>query len=175
MTGMTADRSASSSASARTYLPDSVAQSEIADFASALSELDASLMPGVEKPALLDPAGVARPIPDEVFRALGQVVDALAGGNGVMVAPYASQLTTQEAADVLGISRPTFVKLLEMGEMPYELRGRHRRVMLRDVIDYQNRFRIDRQNALDELARAGQDSQLPVEAPVLLRTSELPD
>ncbi|MEO6116882.1 MAG: helix-turn-helix domain-containing protein [Pseudolysinimonas sp.] len=83
------------------------------------------------------------------------------------------QLTTQAAADFLGISRPTLVKLLESGEIAFELRGRHRRVTLRDVVDYQNRSRVERGAALGELARAGQASSLPSgEPPTIERKVE---
>jgi excisionase family DNA binding protein len=58
----------------------------------------------------------------------------------------------QEAADMLGVSRPTLVKLVEAGELPYEQRGRHRRLLLTDVLDYQQRARADRGRRLDELA-----------------------
>ena len=150
----------SSTPRAQTYLPDSSSQSEIVDFANTLREIEAYLAANSSKAALVDPAGVHRAIPEEIFRALEQVANALANGNGVTVAPYGMQLTTQEAADFLGISRPTLVKLLETGEIAFELRGRHRRVTLRDVVDYQARFRVDRRAALDDLARAGQGSKL---------------
>ena len=65
---------------------------------------------------------------------------------------------TQEAADYLGISRPTLVKLLEQRAIPFEKRGRHRRVTLRDLVDYQDRFRVERRRTLREIAREGQAS-----------------
>lgn len=151
----------SSTPKAHTYLPDASSQSEIVDFANMLREIEAYLAASSSKAALVDSAGIHRPIPDEIFRALEQVANALANGNGVTVAPYGMQLTTQEAADFLGISRPTLVKLLESGQIAFELRGRHRRVTLRDVVDYQRRFRIERRGSLDDLARAGQESGLP--------------
>ncbi|MFB2554541.1 helix-turn-helix domain-containing protein [Herbiconiux liangxiaofengii] len=149
-------QSTSSASKAHTYLPDASSQGEIVDFANTLRQLETYLSAGLGRAALIDPAGVLRSIPDEIFRALEQVANALANGNGVTVAPYGMQLTTQEAADFLGISRPTLVKLLESGQIPFELRGRHRRVTLRDIVDYQARFRVERRSSLDELARAGQ-------------------
>jgi excisionase family DNA binding protein len=148
---------------AQTYLPDSSSQREIVDFANTLREIEAYLAANSSKAALVDPSGAQRLIPDEIFRALEQVANALANGNGVTVAPYGMQLTTQEAADFLGVSRPTLVKLLESGEIAFELRGRHRRVTLKDVVDYQSRFRVERKASLDDLARAGQESGLPNE------------
>lgn len=70
-----------------------------------------------------------------------------------MVAPVDQKLTTQEAADFLGISRPTMVKLLEQGKLPYErpAGGRHRRVRLQDLLHYQETSRAERRAILDEL------------------------
>jgi excisionase family DNA binding protein len=78
------------------------------------------------------------------------------------VAPVDQSLTTQEAANFLGISRPTLVKLLESGEIPFERpgAGRHRRVRLQDVVAYQERKRVQRRTALDELTREAADAGL---------------
>lgn len=141
-----------------TYLPDSERQQELVDFADLIQQMEEYLAANSSRAALVDPDGVARPIPDEIFRALEQVANALANGNGVTVAPYRMLMTTQQAADFLGISRPTFVKLLERGEVPFDLRGRHRKVALRDVVDYQERSHRERGAALDDIARAGQTS-----------------
>lgn len=143
-----------------TYLPESSSRDEIVDFAQALREMEAHLVANASKAALVDPEGNRLAIPDEIFRALEQVANALASGNGVTVAPYGMLLTTQEAADFLGVSRPTLVKFLETSEIPFEKRGRHRRVTLRDVVDYQNRSRVERRGVLEDLARAGQESKL---------------
>src|SRR5690606_19305159 len=137
---MEADTHAAAIRKTRTYLPDSDHQQELVDFANLIQQLEAYLTAHSSQAALVDPDGNARPIPDEIFRALEQVANALANGNGVTVAPYRMLMTTQQAADFLGISRPTFVKLLEQGEITFELRGRHRKVALRDVVDYQDRF-----------------------------------
>jgi len=60
-------------------------------------------------------------------------------------------LTTQEGADLLGISRPTLVRLLEAGEIPFTKPGRHRRIALADLIAYQNRARNSRRETLDAM------------------------
>jgi excisionase family DNA binding protein len=62
-------------------------------------------------------------------------------------------LTTQEAADLLNISRPTLVKLLEEGRIPYDQPGRHRKVSLDAALQYQQQTRARRRAALDELTR----------------------
>ena len=65
--------------------------------------------------------------------------------------PTNAQLTTQQAADHLGMSRATLMKLLEHGEIPFKKVGRHRRVGLQDLIDYEERTKSERQRALSEL------------------------
>ncbi|HVK20422.1 MAG TPA: helix-turn-helix domain-containing protein [Actinokineospora sp.] len=77
-------------------------------------------------------------------------------------------LTTSEAAHLLGISRPTLVRLLEAGEIPYEQPARHRRLRLQDVLAYQERARRARAAGLDEMVRAAEDHgiyDLPEDVP----------
>lgn len=105
--------------------------------------------------ALLGPDGQTVPLPLEVFHVLVEVAHAMRAGKAITVAPVDQSLTTQEAADFLGISRPTLVKVLESGEIPFDRpgAGRHRRVRLQDVVAYQERRRVQRRAALDELTR----------------------
>ncbi|MDN5915838.1 MAG: helix-turn-helix domain-containing protein [Pseudonocardia sp.] len=105
-----------------------------------------------EGPAtLVGPDDVKWELPPEAYRVLREVLEAMADGLAITVVPQHTRLTTQEAADMLGISRPTLVKLLSDGEMPYEQRGRHRRVLLTDVLSYQGRARVERKKHLDSL------------------------
>lgn len=108
-----------------------------------------------EPAALVGPDGQTVPLPLEAFRVLVAVAAAMREGKAITVAPIDQLLTTQEAADFLGISRPTLVKLLESGEMPFERpgAGRHRRVRLQDLLRYRDRRRAERRAALDTLAR----------------------
>ena len=78
--------------------------------------------------------------------------------NGVTIVPLATRPTTQEAADFLGISRPTLVKLLESGAMPFETVGRHRRVTLDDLLNYQEKEQARRRTVLAQAARNNQES-----------------
>lgn len=102
---------------------------------------------------LVGPDGSELTIPDEVHAVLREVVTAMSQGQAVSVAPLNSMLTTQQAADMLNISRPTLVKLLESGEIPFEKRSYHRRVRLSDVLDYERRSRRERDAILDEMTR----------------------
>jgi excisionase family DNA binding protein len=92
-----------------------------------------------------------------LYGVLRDVVAALSEGMAISIAPHNTMLTTQEAADLLNVSRPTLVRLLADDEIPHTMRGRHRRVLLRDVLDYQERTRQERQQTLDQMAAEGED------------------
>ena len=104
-----------------------------------------------QTPYLISPAGDRQELPLEVFKLLSYIVDSLAEGKGVTVMPTNARLTTQQAADHLGVSRPTLVKLLEQGEIPFTRVGRHRRVTLEDLIEYDKTARETRRQTLGDL------------------------
>lgn len=85
-------------------------------------------------------------IPPDVYRILHHVVDALQAGLAVTVAPTETTLTTQQAADLLGVSRPTVVKYLDSGKIEHFKAGSHRRVLLSDVLAFRE-ARRERQRA----------------------------
>lgn len=128
----------------------------------AMTDLSRFLGHITEPAALLGPDGQVVPLPLEAFNALVAVAEAMRQGKAITVAPVDQVLTTQEAADFLGISRPTLVKLLESGEIPYEQSapGRHRRVSLQDVIDYQQRRSQQRRETLDRMTADASEAGL---------------
>ncbi len=105
---------------------------------------------------LVGPEGESVVLPAEVFEVLRGVVDAMSQGQAVVVAPVHQRLTTQEAADLLGMSRPTFVKLLDAGEIPYDRPRRHRRVRLDDLLAFSERRSVESRAALDHMVEIAQ-------------------
>ena len=104
-----------------------------------------------EAALLLGPDGERVPLPEEVYAVLVKVVEALREGKVITVVPRTERVTTQEAADFLGISRPTLVKLLDQGKIPYDQPGRHRRILFSDLLRYVQRQREERAAALDRM------------------------
>ena len=96
-------------------------------------------------------------IPTAAFRLLVAILAQMADGNGVRLIPHHAELTTQEAAELLNISRPYLVRLLEEGRIPFRKVGTHRRVRFEDIIAYKAQHRRARSASLDELTRLSQE------------------
>jgi excisionase family DNA binding protein len=126
-----------------------------------LAEALAALAPDRQRrAALVTSDGAALELPAEVFDVLRAVLKAMSEGLAITVAPQHTVLTTSEAADLLGVSRPTLVRLLECGEIPFDQPGRHRRVRLADVLAYQARSRRARAAFLDEMVSSSEEAGL---------------
>ncbi|MET9064282.1 excisionase family DNA-binding protein [Streptosporangium sandarakinum] len=152
-------------ADARTFLPDEDpdTQAAIVDLVEQLHRRGRSV---ADSPALLTgPDGSPRlPLPPQVYEALLKVTEALSKGLAVTVAPQHTTMSTYEAAELLGISRPTLVKLLESGAIPYQRAtdrpGAHRRVRLQDVLAFKERRRAEQRRILNELTADSVDADM---------------
>lgn len=92
-------------------------------------------------------------IPSDLVEALLLIVHQLQTGNGVSIAALRAEVTTAEAADLLNVSRPFVIKLLESGAMPFRKVGTHRRVRLIDVLEYRDRQDAVAKAALNDMVR----------------------
>ena len=106
-----------------------------------------------------DDQGSVRPvrIPTSALRLLLEALTEIGQGNAVSIIPIHAELTTQAAADVLNVSRPFLVQLLEKGDIPFHKTGTHRRVRYQDVLDYKNSIDNERRKALAELTAQAQE------------------
>jgi excisionase family DNA binding protein len=96
-------------------------------------------------------------LPEPVLRLLHRLVHSLAKGQAVTLVSMDKLLTTQQAADLLNVSRPYLVKLLEEGEMPHQKVGTHRRVRFEDVMAYKRRRQREQEAALVRLVRLSEE------------------
>jgi excisionase family DNA binding protein len=106
---------------------------------------------------LVGPDGESMEIPASAFHALKLIVEGMARGQTMTLVPHGSELTTQEAADLLHVSRPHLVKLLDEGTIPHHKVGTHRRVLIEDVLEYRQRRAGTRREKLDELTRLSEE------------------
>jgi excisionase family DNA binding protein len=99
-------------------------------------------------------------LPAAAVRLLGALLMELAKGNAVALMPHHAELTTQEAADLLNVSRPFLVGLLDGGQLPHHKVGTHRRIRFADLMTYKRRREAESEIALRELAALSQDMKL---------------
>lgn len=96
-------------------------------------------------------------IPMAAFRLLTDILDQMARGNAITLIPVNAELTTQQAADILNVSRPFLITLTDEGKIPYRKVGTHRRIRFDDLMAYKQTIHQQRMQALEELTRQAQE------------------
>lgn len=91
------------------------------------------------------------------FELLVTILKEMSNGNGIVLMPLHAELSTQQAADYLNVSRPFLVGLLEKHAIPFRTVGRHRRVRLEDILNYKRSLEENRLTALEELSAQAQE------------------
>lgn len=120
--------------------------------ASALRSLDAARDANIPVRLSLGGPDGDLEVPDSALAALARVLDSFAHGEGVALFPAHAELTTQQAADLLNVSRPFLIGLLDAGEISYRRVGTHRRVKAASLVRYLREDDARRTAAADELA-----------------------
>lgn len=122
-----------------------------------LRKIDRALENSNRGALLISSDGEQIQLPPSLFLILKRIVPHLTHGRAVTIVPINKEVTTQEAADILNVSRPYLVKLLEQGDIPFIKVGVHRRISLDDLMEYKERRDAERDKALAELTQLSQD------------------
>jgi excisionase family DNA binding protein len=96
-------------------------------------------------------------IPASAFRLLTDILTQMAHGNAVTLMPVHAELTTQQAADILNVSRPFLISLIDNGKIPYRKVGTHRRIRFEDLMTYKQNIDKKRLQDLEKLTREAQE------------------
>lgn len=95
-------------------------------------------------------------IPLKALKLLTSILSNMAEGKSIALMPTDAEISTQQAAEILNVSRPYLIKLLEEGNIPFKKVGSHRRVFLQDVLEYKSYFKKKRKSQLNKLAAEAQ-------------------
>jgi excisionase family DNA binding protein len=127
--------------------------------AQAVRTIDAALSSRVAARGarLMASTGEQFDLPAALYQTLRLAAHLLAQGRAVSIIPYNQMLTTNQAAELLNVSRPYLVRLLEAGEIPFQRVGTHRRIRFEDLMRYRAKRDADRQQKLSEITRFSQE------------------
>ncbi|MCB9761264.1 MAG: helix-turn-helix domain-containing protein [Alphaproteobacteria bacterium] len=106
---------------------------------------------------LLTPSNEVIELPVSVFLLLERIIEVLARGDAITLVPVGKELTTQQAANILNVSRQYVVRLLNEGRIPYHRTGTHRRIRMEDLLAWKRQRDRDRMASLDDLSRLSQE------------------
>ena len=99
-------------------------------------------------------------IPLKALKLLTSILSNMAEGKSIALMPTDAEISTQQAAEILNVSRPHVIKLLEKGDIPYKRVGSHRRILLQDILEYEAIFKKKRRKQLNKLAAEAQKLNL---------------
>ncbi|MFP5501140.1 MAG: helix-turn-helix domain-containing protein [Candidatus Sericytochromatia bacterium] len=123
----------------------------------ALSSLDRLVEGGQAQPKLVDADGNEIVLPETVFHALKTLIHMMAQRKVINLVPERHMLTTNQAADMLNVSRPFLIKLLDQGEIPFQKVGAHRRILFEDLVTYAQQRQRQRRTGLKEILSISQE------------------
>jgi excisionase family DNA binding protein len=132
-------------------------RAQVAALSRALEGMFRALRRRAPECQLVGPDGKATLVPESVFYVLERVAGLLARGDSVTVVPVGKELTTQQAANLLNVSRQYLVRLLDEGRIPCHRTGTHRRLRIEDVLAFKEKRDKDRRARLRELSRLTQE------------------
>ncbi|HEY9722472.1 MAG TPA: helix-turn-helix domain-containing protein [Oscillatoriaceae cyanobacterium] len=122
-----------------------------------IQELDRVLSREQASPRLVSASGDELALPASVYKLLKSIVHLMASGQAIRLIPAHLELTTQEAAGILNVSRPHVVKLLESRALPCRKVGSHRRIRFEDLMVYKRIQEVERVMALAEMTKISQE------------------
>jgi excisionase family DNA binding protein len=102
-------------------------------------------------------------IPLKALQLLNAIISNMSQGKSIALMPTDAEISTQQAAEILNVSRPHVIKLLEKGDIPHKKVGSHRRILLQDILKYESNFKLERRKKLDYLAKEAQQLNLGYE------------
>ena len=127
--------------------PSAALSAEDRDLLSKLQDV----INGEERPVLLGREGAHVHLPESLFHVLTEAVRVMLSGQSVVLLSENEEMTTQAAANYLGMSRPHLVKLLDSGDIPFHFVGTHRRIYLKELKTYEALRDTKRRDAMDRL------------------------
>jgi excisionase family DNA binding protein len=113
--------------------------------------------PQAPQALLVGPDGSKTELPASLYAVLLRAAQVLRNGRGISILPVGTELTTQQAADLVNVSRPFLIRLLEAGQIPFHRVGTHRRVRLDDLLTYRRRRSAERRAAFAQLTSEAQE------------------
>lgn len=132
-------------------------QAQVAALSKALENMLHVPKRHAPKCQLVGPKGENIPLPESVFYVLERVVEVMARGDSITVVPVGREVTTQQAANLLNVSRQYVVRLLKEGRVPFRNTGKHRRLLVTDVLAFKEKRDKDRRAGLRELSQLTED------------------